>query len=233
MMLKSILQKRQKAQPIELLSLHIPKTAGTSFYRTLQSVYGVRGVGRFELIKEKPFYNSEPFDRNRVESDIRVIHGHFTPSSVERYLGGLDAPMITWVRNPVDRVLSNYFYLKKILSSIVNEEQNNLHILEKLERTLLEFAHAEINRDRMAKFTDGMALDDFFFVGIVEQYDRDLEYLARRLKWTNYSSSRDNATRLNKKEVSADIRREIENLNQRDMALYESALELASKRILL
>lgn len=220
----------QVGADIELLSLHIPKTAGTSFHRTLQSVYGEERVVRFELIKGEPFLNSSPYDGAGLPKAARVIHGHFTMESIRANFDIKEVPIITWVRNPVDRVISNYYYLAQRLNEIVDEDRNHWHILEKMQKSLHEFAQAEVNRNRMSKFLEGLELRDLFFVGIVENYNQDLEWLAKKLKWTNYQSETDNVSGSKGRFVAETLRSEIEALNQRDMELYKTALQLSEKR---
>jgi hypothetical protein len=215
---------------IELLSLHIPKTAGTSFHRTLQSVYGDKHVVRFEWIKGQPFMNSEPYAGQGLPAQSKVIHGHYTTKAIRELFPLEEVPVITWVRNPVDRVISNYYYLAKRLEEIVDEESNHWHILEKMQKSLLEFAHAEVNRNRISKFLAGADLEDFFFVGVVENYNEELEYLAQKLNWSNYQSERDNVSGSKSRFVSEAVRDEIQALNQKDMEVYRRALILSEKR---
>ena len=216
---------------VELLSLHIPKTAGTSFHRTLESVYGEGGVARFELIKGEPFLNSKRYEGKGLPEGTKAVHGHFTRAAVEKNLELKNIPLITWLRNPVDRVVSNYYYLAKRLDEIVDEENNHWHILEKMQKSLSEFARAEVNRNRMSKFLEGIPLEEIYFVGIVENYDRDLEYLAKKLKWPNYISETDNVSGSKSRFVPDAVRREIQDLNQIDMELYRDALERSEKRL--
>ncbi len=42
-----------QAPHLELISLHIPKTAGTSFRSNLVNVYGKKAVARFDILKGK------------------------------------------------------------------------------------------------------------------------------------------------------------------------------------
>ena len=221
---------KKEPSSVALLSLHIPKTAGTSFHRTLQSIYGAEHVARFEWIKGRPFLNSSPYHDQGLPENTKVIHGHFTVPAIRDVFPLGEVPVITWVRNPVDRVISNYYYLSKRLEEIVDEESNHWHILEKMQKTLLEFAHAEVNRNRISKFLEGVELEDLFFVGVVENYNDELQYLAQKLNWSNYQSERDNVSGSKGRFVSDAVRSEIEALNQKDMEVYHRAVKLSEKR---
>jgi hypothetical protein len=221
------------APRIELISLHIPKTAGTSFRNILKSAYGERAVVRVDIPIESERASHERAVQGpaRLPRGARVLHGHFRVKDLrDRY--GLEAgiPVVTWLRDPVERVVSNYFYLQGVLRGILNEEKRSVAILNKMERTLLEYARAEIAQNRIAKFLDGTKLGDLFFVGVQEYFDEDLTELAAKLGWKRTARLRQNSSEAHKAPVSAEIREEIRRLNGRDAALYEEALALRQRR---
>ena len=142
--------------------LHIPKTAGTSFRNILKGVYGSKGVARLD-IRRNIELNSKVLTGSKIKPGIKVIHGHFSYRRFnERFEIAEGTPVITWLREPAERVVSNYYYLDKILRKELNEEKKDLNILAKMEKTLLEYASTEANRNRMSKFLDGINLEEFF-----------------------------------------------------------------------
>lgn len=150
---------------VELVSIHIPKTAGTSFRNILKQMYGEQQVIRIDITlpsEKTPFSSVQP-STERLPDEVRIIHGHFRfPDIAALYHLDPDVPVITWLRDPVERVISNYFYLQKILREIIQEEQRRVNILSKMEKTLLEYASADINRNRTSKFLEGLRLQDLF-----------------------------------------------------------------------
>jgi hypothetical protein len=221
------------APRIELISLHIPKTAGTSFRNILKSVYGERAVVRVDIPIESERAPHEKAVQGppRLPGGARVLHGHFRVKDLRRHYG-LEAgiPVVTWLRDPVERVVSNYFYLQRILRGILDEQKHSVALLNKMERTLPEYARAQIARDRMAKFLDGMALGDLFFVGVQEHFEEDLADLSVKLGWKRAVTFRHNDSRAPRAPVSDEIRAEIRRLNAHDAALYEEALALRERR---
>lgn len=218
--------KRVKAENVKLVSLHIPKTAGTSFRNILKSVYGEEHVVRFDIkIRTRKIdIESVPFEGSSLPPQIHVIHGHFHYADiVEQVNVPESAKWITWLREPSDRVLSNYFYLSERLREELDEERRGLNILAKMQRTLLEFAHDEINRNRMSKFMQGADLNRFDFIGLQEHYDSDLKHLASLLQWPDYPVFRHNVTR-SRPEVDPSVLQEIRELNRDDYQLYEATL---------
>jgi hypothetical protein len=89
-----------------IVFLHVPKTGGTSFIELLNSMYSnvVRGRDNADIGKKLTTKEGVPFPE--------VICGHFTLSAsfyksrIPRYAH------VTLIRDPVDRVLSQIYYLK-------------------------------------------------------------------------------------------------------------------------
>jgi hypothetical protein len=219
---------------LELVSIHIPKTAGTSFRNILKKVYGEDRVIRvdIELPSERMSYPTCADPPTEIPRGTKVIHGHFRFVDVaKKYNIRSDVPIITWVRDPVERVISNYFYLQKILREIVNEKERRINVLSKMERSLIEYARAEINRNRMSRFLEGLSLERLFFVGVQEYFSEDLKYLAKLLEWDTYEEYFHNTTSEQKQNVPKEVRKEIEMLNSEDMKIYELALKLREKRL--
>jgi hypothetical protein len=215
---------------IELVSLHIPKTAGTSFRNILKDVYGSDNVARLD-IRRNIELNSKVLRANKIKSGIKVLHGHFAYSKlVESFDIAEGTPVVTWLREPAERVISNYFYLDKILRKELNEKKKDLNILAKMEKTLLEYAATEANRNRMSKFLDGISPDEFFFIGFTDHYEEDLADLARLLNWKNYNLHQHNITG-SKPEVDDESLQKIRELNRDDYELYEHALQLREERL--
>ncbi len=215
---------------LQLVSIHIPKTAGTSFRNTLREVYGEDHVVRLDITleEEKIRLNEKDWNGPRLSKDIQVAHGHFSPSLFQKYFRENEANYITWLRHPVERVISNYYYLVKRLKEELEEERKGLNILSKLQRSLEEYASAPLNQNRISKFLSGRALEDFAFVGIQEHYQADLQRLAQLLEWPTAPHFRHNVTG-KRYEVSTDLRKQIASYNEADMILYEKGLELREK----
>jgi hypothetical protein len=88
---------------VELVSHHLPKTAGTSLFHSLEAAYGPDHVlGIYDPATSATLTTGEPL---AIEPEIRVVHGHFRPHRNHRaqFPG---ARRIIWVRDPIERCWS-------------------------------------------------------------------------------------------------------------------------------
>lgn len=211
----------------ELISLHIPKTAGTSFRNILKNVYGENEVVRFDIRdKGHVMVNEMPYSKNALPQ-VKVIHGHFVYENFTKMFTPGKAKIITWVRDPVKRVISNYYYLESRLKDLLQEEKNNLNILSKMQKSLIEYARTEGNKNRQVKFLSGSKPDDFAFIGIQEYFNEEITRLARILQWDKVPEVLfHNKTSKHVIEYSEEIIEEIRYLNLEDEKMYQAALQL-------
>ncbi|TVQ43164.1 MAG: hypothetical protein EA362_11785 [Saprospirales bacterium] len=227
-------RKKSNNYRLELLSLHIPKTAGTSFRNILKEVYGEDAVVRWDINNRGVVRLNESIYSDKELPNARVLHGHYVYSDLKKMFDFDENSIhrITWLRHPVKRVISNYFYLESRLHEILKEEQRNLNILSKMQRSLVEYARDEKNRNRQYKFLEGISLGEFDFVGIQEDFELDLKEIALVLNWDKIPKLLyQNKTSAKKKELPKEIIEEIEVLNSLDMELYQNALQMRNKNL--
>lgn len=216
-----------QAPHLELISLHIPKTAGTSFRANLLHVYGKKGVARFDILKGKIWLDEKEFTGDVLPAHIRVIHGHFVYAELASRLNITpQMKKITWLREPVERVVSNYFYLADMMKYYMQEEKHHINVLSKMQRTLEEYAADPLNRNRMSSFLTGISLNEFDFVGQIEHFSMHLQQLSNQLGWKQHTQVvHNNATSVSmeRKDLSEELRERIAAWNSEDVQLYEAA----------
>ena len=200
----------------------------------MKYVYGDSKVARFDILDKSKNINvdEQRLVLPKLSKHISVIHGHFLFSDLKKKLVIKEnTPIITWLRDPASRVISNYFYLDKQLKEIVlSEKFPRTNMLKRMKKTLLEFANMEGNRNRQYKHLQGIALTEFTFVGITEHFSDDLNDLAKTLNWNNVIEYKHNITAAKKPIISEEEIAEIKSLNRLDYQLYEEALALRNKR---
>jgi hypothetical protein len=225
-------EKPQAINRLELVSIHIPKTAGTSFRNTLREVYGENNVIRLDigLVRQEVRIEEKLYDLPTFPPNTKVIHGHFSyPLLIKNFSIPKETPIITWLRDPVKRVISNYFYLAKRLEEELDEEGKGLNILRKMQRSLIEYARFEGAQNRQSKFLSGLTLENLQFVGIVETYEEDIQQLSQILEWPKTPIFTHNQTNRDTSIISQKDIDEIRELNSADLKLYEQALNLRTK----
>ena len=85
----------------------------------------------------------------------------------------------------------------------------------------------------MTRYLEGIALEDLFFVGFQEQFDKDIDKLGKKLGWRltpEHLELRINDNTKTKQAApppSAELIEKIRQYNSLDIALYEKAKALA------
>jgi hypothetical protein len=214
---------------LELVSLHIPKTAGTSLRGILLNQFG-KGLAKLDLYDSGNLkLDDQPWKGHPWPNHVRAVHGHFKYASVAPLLPPPDqTPWMTWVRQPVERVVSNYYFLTEILADRI-QEQPDENLWSRMGKTIEEFVVHPANQNVMSAFLRHAPLSSFAFVGIQDRFDSELQRMAQTLQWPLPQSRKDNSTRRKPPGIDAGLRRFIEAHNAEDMAVYEHALELRSK----
>lgn len=201
-----------------LISVYIPETAGADFGERLKVHYGERIC----LHYYHP-YGYDPFTSSLVRLDeipanIECIHGHFP---ARRFLDKYPDPMlVTWLRDPVERVISEYEYLKAN-----PDPQSGLSQLIEGGAGLLEFAEHDYARNTQARYVDGVPLSDFAFVGVSERLGEELARFAGLAGIALLDEDgADPGGRWRRPQPVGDAARgRIHELNLEDSALYEAA----------
>jgi hypothetical protein len=210
-----------------LISIHIPKCAGQSIRQVLQKWFGNDFYTHYYQT-----HNSPP--EKVVLRPGMCIHGHFNK---ERRLGVADYypnadQFITFLRNPLDIHVSNYFFWKQKarrrqieLGIICEGGEHDYRSIEDFfskrpESHMLQYFPAEITRSNYVSMVDSL----FVFVGIAEKMDLSVQRLAQALNFKPVIAPRINTSE--KDEWVADKTKErfMEN-NQLAFALYRYAAQ--------
>lgn len=219
---------------IELVSLHIPKTAGTSFRNILKKQYKKKQVCRLDIYPSGDIeLNEKKFTDTVLKNDIKVIHGHFSFKKINTHFElATNTPFITWLRDPVERVISNYFFLKKIISDRLQETPNE-NLFNRMGKTLKEFVVQEETQNVMSKFIHHSELENFKFIGIQDDFNDELKRLEKIMGWDNIKPVYDNITDAKAQFIDDETIELIRLLNKDDIQLYHKGLEINQKRNLI
>lgn len=213
-----------------IFSVHVPKTGGTSFRHLLEKrfkdrlaiYYGPRDAntdGRLDGVHRSGLVEALP---RLADGGVEVLHGHLRldlmPSAVAD-----PAQVWMWLRDPVERTISHYFFLKE------GDGQGRIATRIRSEQiSLLDFAASPRALNLQSKFIGGLALEKLGFVGVTERYDDCVGLLfggklpAQKRVW--------NRTR-QKPDVDEAVRRRIAEINAVDVALYGHARKVVAARL--
>jgi hypothetical protein len=166
-----------------LISVHLPKTAGSSFLAALECHFGERLLEDFA---DRPLHTSafrrnfhavQAYLRNALpRSDLEAvecIHGHFLPLKYVSLQTASSKKYVVWMRDPIERQASHYFYW---IRNYNPQRAGELHrrVVEE-EWSLERFCLGPEMRNIYSKFLWGFSLSRFDFIGITEFYETEIE----------------------------------------------------------
>jgi hypothetical protein len=213
-----------------IISVHLPKTAGTSFAAALDTHFRTRLLRDYS---DYPINTPQP-ERNRAalqaslrnaESDlpdVECIHGHFLPIKYLLLAYKREVKFVTWMRNPVERTLSHYYDWKKTYSP--RSAPLHRRVVEE-DWSIERFCLGPEVRNLYWQFLWGFPLDYFDFIGITEFYEEDIAYFGQHYLGASTKAKRLNVRTNGAYQIDKSFRNEIEAFHDRDMDLYRKALE--------
>ena len=218
--------------PVELISVHIPKTAGSTFgHVILPQVYSQNSI-----LYDNNFLPIDTLiQEGKLTQKTRVIHGHFSAEKYREYFP--NAKIVIWLRNPILLLISAYYFWIAASIDNIRYNENHRYVVEnKLDFSAFvkqPFTHNIISN----YFAKGMKLTDFYFVGIQEFFIDDLNDIKKKLGWSTLEvtiSNRNSYENYQDKVMdiltNQSLVKNIVSLNSADMDIYQEALSLRSQR---
>ncbi len=209
---------------IDIIAIHLPKTGGSSFFEIMGVVYGEDKVKRYT---RKTYLEAISSGKKLVDdfpSDLKVLQGHLYYKEVKRIIKANKSKIIIWLRDPVERVISNYGWWKHCVENDPNHSERH-----RINESLEVYITRKEAQNKMYKFLKGFDLKDVFFIGFLESFDKDLKELASLLNWSNvpyFHEKNSEKFAKQKNEVSEENRKKIRKLNKKDIKLHTKAQQL-------
>lgn len=201
-----------------ILSLHIPKTAGVSIRNVLSEHFGP-GFALWYWQITDAWGKVCP----EVPANVRCVHGHFQIDPLCRKFPR--ARLITWVRDPVERVVSSYHHRLRD----PDWQHPVCRELHRRKLSLTEYAALPLVRNEMSRFFGSKKPGEFSFIGVVEDFECSFGRLREFLDLADVPPRHDNANPVKQQaryELASDVRQELAELNADDVSLYADCLQL-------
>jgi hypothetical protein len=216
------------------LFLHIPKTAGSSFRTTLarrlQPDCNINIEGRRDTKKRHEAFAEAIDEFLALDKDKHFIFasGHINMAEAVRIRRNLGRPvrLLTMLREPVQRVISDYRYQ-------LTPAHPTHELFSAAFPTLESFVESPRSQNKMFRFLalPGETVDtaiarlerDFGLIGLVEMYALTMRRCSELIGGDLAPDTSLNVTQVtsgNEVAVSEDLRRRIRRLNERDERLW-------------
>lgn len=212
-----------------ILSVHLPKAAGTTFLRLLQNALNAQSV-----LTDYADDPCDPCSQRNLDPDgyfarpkalpigCRAVHGHF---HIHKYATTQNAFRLTFLRDPVDTLLSIHFYWQTL-----GRGRNKLHDYF-LDQQLNVFQTAKLPMLRYLlsrNYFQGVNMASFDFIGRFESFSEDLERLSSKIGLSFSSNIHLNQTLVEgnqQQEMAADpkVRARLRDILSDDVAFFEAA----------
>ena len=206
-------------QPISFI--HIPKTAGTSFRKAAEKYFPEKSIIRNYGPKSPETH--EKIRALDLASDRYPLVSFMEDATWAFYCGHVNfnetcafskvGRVVTFVRDPVDQVISHYSHFKRWYG---------------YQKSIEDFVQTRSTQNLQSKYLSSVDINMLGLVGITEQFNESIEIFNRAFN-CNFEVMRQNANNL-KREYDENLKSLIREVNQDDITLYNRASVLHRQR---
>src|SRR5579872_3155495 len=168
-----------------IVSIHVPKTAGSSFGISLKAACGERlsfdygdwaGFNSPEAIAHRAARAAETrARRDDLLEHFDVIHGHFV---ADKYLDLFpQTDFIAFLRDPYQQAVSNYFFL--LNNPQLQHHHPAVKVFHELKMTIFDYLSWTDMASPQTAFLGSLPVESLAMVGLTEEYMRSVALFNR------------------------------------------------------
>ncbi|KON88344.1 hypothetical protein AF332_17065 [Sporosarcina globispora] len=211
-----------------LIFMHIPKTGGMTLKRIIKRQYP-----EDKILKDITDGKISEFKKIVSENEIRFVFGHLS-FGLHMHISQ-PCTYVTMIREPIDRVISMYYYvlgkkdhpLHGIVKDLLFEEfidHPDLKVHTSNMQTKRALGKNTLSPSDLEQAMQNLE-DHFSVIGITEMFDDSVELMKQKFNWNDVSYVRKNKTKnkLRKEEIDPNIINKVIANNELDIQLYKWA----------
>lgn len=228
---KTIKERKRLNQEELTIFLHIPKTGGTTLNTIFRNQYDRSEFFDHESYQDELMKLEELTDE--VKQKLVAVSGHYYFGIHTQFTKPFN--YFTILREPVDRVISAYYFLKnfpgyeRVQTMTLEEFVLNEPKAQNMQTMLVSGdLHSNPSLQKAKEH-----LRNFKVVGVTEQFNETLFLLQKEYGWIHIHYSRKNITksRRQKSDIPPHVIELINHYNSLDIELYEYSKQLLEERL--
>lgn len=227
-----------------IISVHIPRTAGSNFrtflldhfkdklYLDYQDPILVSGFLRDSYTRARKLMLQ--FDKEELNK-YDCIHGHFLPVKYGKLFDHTEAKYVIWLRDPVDRLVSHYYFLKSEVAEKKKQSPFQNKVITE-DWSLEAFCFNKTIKNLVSKMLKKFPIENFEFIGTTHTYNEDIvrfskKYFQIKKPYIRKAVNKNNMF-TSYEAIDDSFRQKVTAFHQKDFELYKRALQLREQQIL-
>ena len=228
----------------KVIFLHIPKAGGSTLRSVLKRLYSKKEIFLIRSLKKNKYTNAFIQLPAAEKENISLLMGHMEYGLHEHFP---NSKYISMVRNPVNRAISNYYFVLQSPYHPLNKKlvKENISLFDYIDQDINRQLDNGMTRDlsgvgwKVDKCTPEMLAlakeniqNNFLLVGTMERFDESLLLLKKYLNWEEYPCYvRMNTNKKNREEPSKEVIELLKEKNQFDLDLYHWVTAELDKKV--
>ncbi|MET3089269.1 sulfotransferase family 2 domain-containing protein [Priestia megaterium] len=205
-----------------IIFMHIPKTGGTTLNDIFKKSYAENEI--YDHVPLEAMRNHFSQLKEEDKKETKAISGHHFYGIHDLF--SKPYTYFTMMRNPIERVISLYYFLKTY-PGYYEENMRNMSFEEYIDwdpqarNGQIHQICGQNSQLSLEKAKENLKV--FEVVGITEMFNESLLLLKNKFNWANIEYKKENVTKSRPRisEVSPKIIKKIEKNNELDIELYE------------